>query len=182
MMINFCQPKSSSTHICALWMWSNRVESQNKLGLYWAKLSSNWNWKFILLHSKFVEWHWTLLNWAWQQIREGWAALCHTGTFIAWAYSTLVVLDYMWLVSLRNIPPLSWMSILSKLQNVPQSADIWKLSGGRRHFRDFWKPEPVCQLKPCGQHSDMLGTQGVLRIFFTLILEQHSHTSHFYLT
>ena len=26
----------------------------NKLGVYWAKLSSNWNWNFILLHSRFI--------------------------------------------------------------------------------------------------------------------------------
>ena len=28
---------------------------QNKLGLYWAKLSSNWNWNLLLLYSKLVE-------------------------------------------------------------------------------------------------------------------------------
>ena len=28
--------------------------NQDKLGLYWAKLSSNGNWNFILLHSRFV--------------------------------------------------------------------------------------------------------------------------------
>ena len=26
----------------------------NKLGLSWAKLSSNWNWNFVLLHLRFV--------------------------------------------------------------------------------------------------------------------------------
>ena len=26
----------------------------NKLGVSWAKLSSNWNWNFVLLHLIFV--------------------------------------------------------------------------------------------------------------------------------
>ena len=27
---------------------------KNKLGLSWAKLSSNWNWNIVLLHLRFV--------------------------------------------------------------------------------------------------------------------------------
>ena len=30
------------------------ITNNKKLGLYWAKLSLNWNWNFVLLHSRFV--------------------------------------------------------------------------------------------------------------------------------
>ena len=44
------------------WFYSEIVTKQiltgkvimNKLGLSWAKLSSNWNWNFVLLHLRFV--------------------------------------------------------------------------------------------------------------------------------
>ena len=87
--------------------WVNNNNNANKLGLYWAKLSSNWNWKLILLHSRFVAQNWLnqlkCVNWVEQQ--HFW----EISWWLAWQLLRLYLLSELTLVFTISNSNLKWL-------------------------------------------------------------------------